>query len=200
MQFDFIDVDAHTHDLQMERFAAAAFGAEGSAEVAYATFGSPIGTLLAAVTHTGLLRIGFESERTEDVLDSLARKISPAIIELPAALAGVREQLDHYFAGSLRTFDLPVDRRLFTPFQTKVLAATAAIPCGEVRSYGQVAALAGKPGAAQATGQALGANPIPVVIPCHRVVAADGSLHGYGGGLQRKQFLLDLEQAAGRLF
>ncbi len=200
MQFEFTDVDRHTHDLQMERFAAAAFGEDGPAKLAYATFGSPIGTLLAAVTHGGLVRIGFESEGTDDVLDSLARKISPAIVELPAALAGVKEQLDLYFAGSLRTFDLLVDRRLFTPFQEKVLAATSSIPCGEVLSYGQVAALVGKPGAAQATGQALGANPIPVVIPCHRVVAADGSLHGYGGGLDRKRFLLELEQGAARLF
>lgn len=200
MQFDFTEIDRRAHEAAMAHFAQSSFAEGGPAELAYDTLDSPIGTLLVAVTRQGLVRIGFESECTVDVLERLAREISPAIIELPAAVAGVKDQLDRYFSGSLRQFDLALDRRLFTPFQQLVLTATASIPSGEVRSYGEVAALAGKPRAAQATGQALGANPIPVVIPCHRVVAADGSLHGYGGGLERKRFLLQLEQGAGRLF
>ncbi|MDH3499119.1 MAG: methylated-DNA--[protein]-cysteine S-methyltransferase [Acidimicrobiia bacterium] len=200
MDITFTNVDHAHHATQLARFGERAFEENGPAQLAYHTFPSPIGALLAAVTRQGLVRICFESEDPEDVLSHLSARVSPAIIELPSALVGVRRQLDAYFAGSLRCFDLPLDRRLFSPFQTKVLAATSAIPPGEVKSYGQIAALAGRPGGAQATGQALGANPIPVVVPCHRVVAADGSLRGYGGGLERKQFLLDLERGEQSLF
>ena len=195
-----LDVDLRHHERQMARFAEGAFAEDGPAELAYHTIASPVGPLLTAVTRRGLVRIGFETESEDDVLVSLAHDVSPAMIELPSALAGVREQLDAYFVGRLRRFDLAIDRRLFTPFQDKVLAATERIPAGEVKSYGEVAALAGRPRGAQAAGQALGANPIPVVVPCHRVVAADGSLRGYAGGLHRKQFLLDLERGEQPLF
>ncbi len=191
MQFP--DVSDAAHEKQMSRFAAAAFGEGGPAEVAYHEVPSPIGRLLVAVTRRGLVLIGFETEDPDVVLRRLAARVSPAIVDLRSAVSGVEEQLEAYFTRSLRRFDLPIDRRLFTPYQDKVLTVTEQIPAGERRTYGQVAALAGNPKAAQATGQALGANPIPVVIPCHRVVAADGSLHGYAGGLDRKQFLLDLE-------
>lgn len=197
MQFP--DVTDSAHEAQMARFAAAAFSEDGPAQIAFHEVSSPIGRLLVAVTHDGLVLIGFETEDREAALQRLATRISPAIVDLESAVAGVREQLDAYFTRSLRRFDLPIDRRLFTPYQHKVLTATERIPAGECRTYGQVAALAGNPKAAQATGRALGANPIPVVIPCHRVVAADGSLHGYAGGLERKQFLLDLERGADRL-
>jgi methylated-DNA-[protein]-cysteine S-methyltransferase len=194
------DLDEVRHRKVMAMFAERAFGENGPAEVAYDTVASPIGPLLAAVTHSGLVRIGFDAEAPDAVLASLADRISPAIIQLSSAIVSVKEQLDAYFTGRLRHFDVPVDRRLFTPFQDKVLAATEAIPIGEVKSYGEVAALAGRPKGAQAAGQALGANPIPVVVPCHRVVAADGSLRGYAGGLERKQFLLDLERGERTLF
>ena len=197
---DLTNLDDARHQTLMAKFAEGAFGEGGPAEVAYDTVASPIGPLLTAVTHAGLVRIGFETEEPDDVLAALADRVSPAIIHVSSAIAGVKEQLDAYFTGQLRFFDLPVDRRLFTPFQDRVLAATESIPPGEVKSYGEVAALAGKPRGAQAAGQALGANPIPVVVPCHRVVASDGSLRGYAGGLERKQYLLDLERGERPLF
>lgn len=194
-----IDVDDAIHARVVEEAKKQAFH-EGAAEVAYGYIPSPIGSLLTAVTGRGLVAIAFEDERQDAMLDRLARQISPSVIDLPSAIGGVRDQLDAYFQGRLRLFDLPVDRQLFTPFQDKVLRATSAIPPGEVKTYGQVAAEAGRPKGAQATGQALGANPIPVIVPCHRVVAADGSLRGYAGGLDRKKFLLDLERGEQSLF
>lgn len=186
-------------DQAIARFADSAFE-NGPAEVAYGPIPSPIGTLLAAVTRRGLLALAFESEDQEDVLAMIAAKVSPSIIDLPSATTAVRDQLDAYFGARLRVFDLNVDRRLLTPFQRKVLKATFEIPHGEVRTYGEMAAAAGKPKGAQAAGQALGANPIPIVIPCHRVVAANGNLTGYAGGLDLKRFLLDLEQGEQTLF
>ncbi len=186
-------------DAAVGRFADAAF-ATGTAEVAYGPIPSPIGTLLAAVTQRGLLALAFESEDQDEVLSMIAAKVSPAIIDLPSATTVVREQLDAYFGSRLRVFDLDVDRSLLSPFQRAILKATFEIPHGEVRTYGQMAAAAGRPKGAQAAGQALGANPIPIVIPCHRVVAANGNLTGYAGGLDRKRFLLDLEQSEQTLF
>ncbi len=186
-------------DAAMRRFADVAF-ATGNAEVAYGPIPSPIGTLLAAVTHRGLLALAFETEDQDDVLSMIAGKVSPAIIDLPSATQAVRVQLDAYFGARLSVFDLDVDRSLLSPFQRAVLQATSEIPHGEVRTYGEMAAAAGKPKGAQAAGQALGANPIPIVIPCHRVVAANGDLTGYAGGLDRKRFLLDLEQGEQTLF
>ena len=187
------------YDASVNRFVTRAFE-DGSARAAYGPVPSPIGELMAVVTHHGLVAIAFDNEQHDTVLNNVAKKVSPAIVDLPSAISPVRRQLDEYFKGTLRRFNMAVDRSLFTPFQTKVLAATDAIPSGEVRTYGQIAAAAGRPKGAQATGQALGANPIPVVIPCHRVVAADGSLRGYAGGLARKEFLLNLEQGIRRLF
>ena len=181
------------------QFAASAF-ADGPAAAAYGSFGSPIGQLTAVVTHRGVVAIGFDTEPMETILNTVAKKISPAIVDLASAVEPVRRQLDDYFKGSLQVFTMSIDRSLLTPFQTKVLAATDAIPSGEVRSYGQIAAAAGRPKGAQATGQALGANPIPVVIPCHRVVASDGSLRGYAGGLDKKEYLLNLERGTATLF
>ncbi len=181
------------------QFARRAFD-DGAAQAAYGPVPSPIGELMAVVTHRGLVAIAFETEPFDRVLNVVAKKVSPAIVDLPSAISSVRHQLDDYFRGTLRRFTMAVDRSLYTPFQTKVLAVAEAIPAGEVRTYGQVAASAGRPKAAQAAGQALGANPIPVVVPCHRVVAADGSLRGYAGGLDKKEFLLSLEGGASRLF
>lgn len=187
------------HEQVVARFAERAFG-EAVAEAAYGPIPSPIGEFIAVVSHQGLLALAFETDHQDDVLERVAAKVSPNLIDLPSAVASVRRELDAYFSGDLRFFTMTLDRALITPFQDKVLAATSRIPRGEVRTYGQIAAAAGRPKGAQATGQALGANPIPVVIPCHRVVAADGSLRGYAGGLDRKEFLLDLERGASTLF
>ena len=176
----------------VEGFSGKAFQ-EGEARVAYGAIPSPIGTLTAVVTRRGLLALAFESEDLEALLHRVAARLTPAVVHLRSATTEVRSWLDSYFSGRVDT-ELPLDHSLITPFQDRVLAATASIPPGEVRTYGQVAALTGNPRAARAAGRALGANPIPVVLPCHRVVAADGSLHGYGGGLDRKRFLLDHER------
>lgn len=187
------------YDDAVVRFADRAF-ADGAAEAAYGAFPSPIGELMAVVTHGGLVAIAFDNEPTDDVLDAVAKKVSPSIVDLASAVRPIRDQLDAYFGGRLTRFTMSIDRSLFTPFQIKVLAATDRIPSGEVRTYGQIAAEAGRPKGAQATGQALGANPIPVIIPCHRVVASDGSLRGYAGGLDKKEFLLNHERGESTLF
>ncbi len=167
---------------------------EGTVRVAFDVAPSPIGDLTALVTRKGLLALAFETDDLDRLMESVAAKVSPAILRVPSAIGPVRSWLDSYFEG--RPQPMPgLDHSLITPFQERVLAATAGIPLGEVRTYGQVASLAGNPKAARATGRALGANPIPVVLPCHRVVAADGSLHGYAGGLDRKRLLLDHERA-----
>ena len=166
---------------------------EGSAQVGYSAVESPIGDLTALVTSQGLLALAFETDDLDRIMETVAAKVSPRIIRTPSAIERVRSWLDSYFDG--RPQPVPgLDRSLITPFQERVLSATASIPLGQVRTYGQVASLVGNPKAARATGRALGANPIPVVLPCHCVVAADGSLHGYAGGLDRKRLLLDHER------
>ena len=192
-------LDAGRHEHVAARFAERAFH-KGTAEVAYGPVPSPIGELTAVVSHQGVLALAFESDDQDDVLEKVASKVSPTIVDLPSAVHEVRRNLDAYFSGVLRFWSVPIDRSLITPFQDKVLKATTKIPRGEVRTYGQIASAAGRPKGAQATGQALGANPIPIVIPCHRVVAADGSLRGYAGGLDRKEFLLNLERGESTLF
>lgn len=181
-----------SEDRAVRRFARRAF-TEGTAEVAFGSLPSPIGDLTALVTRRGLLALAFDTDDLDEAMMSVTRKVSPAIVRLPSAVGSVRSWLDAYFGGR-PVPPLRLDRSLITPFQDRVLAATAGIPLGEVRTYGQVAALAGNPKAARATGRALGANPIPIVLPCHRVVAADGALHGYAGGLDRKRLLLDHER------
>lgn len=176
-----------------DRFARRALR-DGTVRVAFDEAPSPIGDLTALVTTRGLLALAFETDDLDRLMDSVAAKVSPAIVRAPSAIDPVRSWLDAYFEGSPRP-ELHLDRSLITPFQDRVLTATAAIPVGEVRTYGQVATAVGNPKAARATGRALGANPIPVVLPCHRVVASDGSLHGYAGGLDRKRLLLDHERA-----
>ena len=179
-------------------FARRAFR-EGEARIAYAQAPSPLGVLTVLVTHRGLLSLAFETDDPDEPLRAAAAKVSPDIVHLPSAVREVRSWLDGYFRGHPAP-ELRLDRSLMTPFQERVLDAAAAIPMGQVRTYGETAAMAGNPKAARAAGRALGANPIPIVLPCHRVVAADGRLHGYAGGLDRKRFLLDHERAAaGRL-
>ena len=169
--------------------------AEGLLDVAYARVDSPFGPLTVAATGQGLVRLAFPEEEPDAVLERLASRISPRILEAPARLDPVRRELDEYFAGSRRHFELTLDRALMAPFARRVLAATEAIPYGSVSSYGQVAGEAGSPRGSRAAGNALGANPIPIVIPCHRVLRAAGALGGYAGGPERKRALLELEGA-----
>jgi methylated-DNA-[protein]-cysteine S-methyltransferase len=171
------------------------FAATATADVLYARVDSPVGPLLAASTERGLACLAYEDAGPgpDAMLDRLAASISPRVLHAPARLDRVRRELDEYFAGTRTAFDLDVDMVLMTPFARRILTATAAIPFGATRTYGEVAALAGSPGAARAAGGALGSNPIPIVVPCHRVLARDGSLHGYAGGLGRKRLLLELE-------
>jgi methylated-DNA-[protein]-cysteine S-methyltransferase len=182
-------------DAAAERFIRRA-GDEGLVDVAYASVDSPLGPLLAATTERGLVRLSYSDFRDQDdVLASLAQKVSPRVLEAPARLDRVRRELDEYFEGRRNAFDLEVDWQLMGDFQRRVLSATAAIPFGGHSSYGQVAEQAGNPRAYRAAGTALGRNPIPIVIPCHRVWAAGGKLGGYTGGIERKRALLELEGA-----
>ena len=169
-------------------------------DVAYTTTDSPLGPLLLASTDQGLVRVAYlDFADRELVLQSLADRVSPRMLEAPRRLDGPRRELDDYFGGRRREFDLPLDRRLMSDFMRRVLSATAMIPFGSVSTYGAVAREAGSPRGSRAAGNALGSNPMPIVIPCHRVVHADGGIGGYTGGLDRKRTLLELESAQPRL-
>lgn len=167
----------------------------GLLDVAFGTVGSPLGELLVAVTARGLARVAYPPEHRDDVLAELAAELSPRVLESARATDEVRRELEEYFEGRRRAFDLPVDWRLIRGFARKTLRATARVPFGTVTTYGELAGRIGSPRAARAVGNALGSNPIPIVIPCHRVVRAGGNLGGYGGGVRRKRTLLSLEGA-----
>jgi methylated-DNA-[protein]-cysteine S-methyltransferase len=169
--------------------------AEGLADVSYASLDSPFGKLTVAVTERGLVRLAFPEEDLDAVLERLATRISPRIVEALAAPDPIRRELEEYFAGRRRHFDLALDWTLVGPFGRRVLRAASAIPYGGVLSYTQVAAEAGSPRGSRAAGNALGSNPIPIVVPCHRVLRSGGALGGYAGGLERKRWLLELEGA-----
>jgi methylated-DNA-[protein]-cysteine S-methyltransferase len=174
--------------------AIAVARAEGLVDVSYAVEPSPVGDLLVAVTPRGLIRIAYNAKQTTDIaLEELARRVSPRVLEAPAALDDVRRELDEYFEGRRTGFDIPVDWRLHDGFSRRVLRATARIPYGKLLTYGQVAAKAGSPRGHRAAGNALGSNRIPIVVPCHRVVRTGGQIGGYTGGLERKEYLLELE-------
>jgi methylated-DNA-[protein]-cysteine S-methyltransferase len=179
------------------RALAAAAGA-GDVDVAVGETDSPVGRLVLAATDRGLVAVSYADP--DETLAWLARRLSPRVVRLPGRVDDARRQLDEYFEHRRRDFDLELDWSLVTPFQRKVLGATAAIPYGEVATYSDVAAAAGSPGGARATGNALGANPMPVVVPCHRVVHRGGGLGGYTGGLDRKRTLLTVEGSLGELF
>ena len=166
---------------------------EGLLDVAYAILDSPLGPLTVVVTPRGLVRLNYPGETLEQQLDELAARISPRILRAPERTDDVRRQLDDYFEGRARDFHVPIDWRLVRGFAGEVLRATARIPFGVVSSYREIAAEAGSPRAYRAAGNALGSNPIPIVVPCHRVLHAGGGLGGYTGGLDRKRFLLQLE-------
>jgi methylated-DNA-[protein]-cysteine S-methyltransferase len=175
---------------------------EGLLDVAYGSVESPFGDLLAAVTPRGLLRLSYDPRRNDAVLEQIAAKVSPRILEAPARLDPVRRQLDEYFDGRRTEFELKLDWRLTRGFFQKILRETARVGYGELATYKQMAEAAGSPRAVRAAGNALGSNPIPIVVPCHRIVRTGGKLGGYGGqlgpyigGPEVKQRLLELEGA-----
>jgi methylated-DNA-[protein]-cysteine S-methyltransferase len=175
------------------RFAEAA-AAEGAADVAYAVEPSPVGDLFLAATRRGLLEVGYRGEELDAYLEELAQRVSPRVLEAPGRLDPVRRQLDEYFAGRRQEFDLPLDWSLNRKgFGGRVLRATARIPFGHTLTYRDVATRAGNAAAVRAAGSAVGSNRMPIVVPCHRVLRTGGALGGYGGGLDRKRFLLELE-------
>jgi methylated-DNA-[protein]-cysteine S-methyltransferase len=165
----------------------------GLIEVAYATADSPFGPVTLAATDRGLVRLNLPRYDADDFLARLSSEISPAILESPARLDPVRRQLDEYFEGRLKKFTVPLDWQLIHGFQEKVLRTTYAIPYGKTLTYGEVAAEAGNPRAFRAAGTALGRNPIPLIVPCHRVTRSGGVPGNYGGGPEMKKALLELE-------
>jgi len=181
----------------LDRFSARA-AAEGLLDVAYATTDSPFGQILVATTPLGLVKLSLPNYDADQALEELAARVSPRVLEAPAQLDEVRRQLDDYFEGRLREFDLALDWRLSKDFRRRALHAISRIPYGQTRSYMQVAASAGNKRAVRAAGTACGSNPIPIVVPCHRVLRSGGALGGYGGGLPMKEALLEMEGALRR--
>jgi methylated-DNA-[protein]-cysteine S-methyltransferase len=176
---------------------AAAAADDDLLDVAFATTDSPLGPLLLAVTDRGLVRVAYlDFVERDDVLQSLADRLSPRMLESPGRLDAPRREIEDYFDGRRRSFDLPLDWQLMTDFTRRILTATAAIPYGGVSTYGAVAREAGSPRGSRAAGNALGANPMPIVIPCHRVLHSGGGIGGYTGGLERKRALLAIESGA----
>ncbi len=173
---------------------AARAAREGLVDVAYGQADSPFGPLTVAATDQGLVMLAYPELTVEDVLERLAREVSPRVLELPERIDPLRRQLDEYFEGRRREFDQPVDWRLVHGgFFEAILRATAELGYGETVSYREIAERAGNVKAVRAAGNGLGANPVPIVVPCHRVIATGGGLGGYTGGVERKQQLLELE-------
>ncbi len=175
-----------------ERLAGAA-DREGLLDVAYRSVDSPIGALLLAATPQGLVRVGFAVEGHDTVLAELADRVSPRVLSAPAKLDAVAREVDEYFAGRRRTFDLPLDLRLASGFRRSVIERLADIGYGRTASYAEMAAAAGSPKAVRAVGTACARNPLPIVLPCHRVVRSDGAYGNYRGGPEAKHTLLTLE-------
>ena len=177
-------------DLRFRETAAA----EGLLDVSYDVADTPVGPLLVAVTERGLCRISYDAE-PERELDGLARTYGARVLRSGRPIDPVKRELDEYFEGRRREFDLPIDLRGRSDFTLAVLEQLARVPYGEITTDGSLAARSGRPRAARAVGTIMNRNPIPIVLPCHRVVGSTGSLVGYGGGLDRKRQLLDLEHA-----
>jgi methylated-DNA-[protein]-cysteine S-methyltransferase len=176
-----------------QRFRDAA-AATGLLDVSYDIADTPVGPLFVAVSELGLCRISYDPEPDRQV-EELARTFGSRVLRAPRPLDPVKRELDEYFEGRRHEFDLPVDLRGRTDFSRLVLEQLARVPYGEVTTYGSLAARSGRPKAARAVGTIMNRNPIPIILPCHRVVGSTGSLVGYGGGLERKRLLLDLEHA-----
>jgi methylated-DNA-[protein]-cysteine S-methyltransferase len=188
-----VDPD-HLRRLQQRLVSAAE--AEHLLDIAYRTVDSPVGSLLLAATETGLVRVAYASEDHDQVLQALSDRISPRILQHPGRLDAAARELDEYFAHRRRTFSIDLDWRLSTGFRATVLRHLSDIAYGHTASYAALAQLAGNPKAVRAVGTACATNPLPVIVPCHRVVRSDGSMGGYLGGLEAKATLLELEAAA----
>jgi methylated-DNA-[protein]-cysteine S-methyltransferase len=168
---------------------------DGLIDVAYAYVDSPFGRMMVAGTDRGIVRVAFPHRPFDALLEQIAEVISPRVLEAPDRLDEVRRQLDAYFEGNRRDFDLPLDWRLTHGFHNRAQHAIARIPYGQTRNYGWIAEQAGNPRAFRAAGSACGANPLPPIVPCHRVVPAGGGIGNYGGGPEMKRALLELEGA-----
>lgn len=182
---------ARLHSILVERASG-----QKLLDVAYRTLDTPVGNLLLAATSAGLVRVAFESENHEQVLQQLAQRVSPRILFSPERLDVVANQIDEYFGNDRRFFDLQLDFQLVRGFRRDVLDNLRGIQYGATASYSTVAMAVGRPRAVRAVGSACAANPLPVVVPCHRVVRSDGALGGYAGGLEVKRTLLSLEAEA----
>ncbi|MHB1469753.1 MAG: methylated-DNA--[protein]-cysteine S-methyltransferase [Solirubrobacteraceae bacterium] len=165
----------------------------GLLDVAYRTLESPVGELTLAATEVGLVRVAFASEG-ERTLERLAREVSPRLLHAPRRLDAAARELEEYFATGRRRFELPLDLQLAHGFRRTVISLLAEIDYGQTRSYAEIAAAAGSPRAVRAVGSACAKNPLPLVLPCHRVLRSDGGLGGYAGGLEAKRLLLELER------
>ena len=179
---------------ELDRRFRDAAARESLLDVAYDLVDTPIGTLLIAATERGLCRIAYDAE-PEQELDRLAAAFGVRVLRSALPIDPARRQLDEYFEGKRQRFDLAVDIALQADFNRRVLRELARVPYGEVVTYGQLAARAARPRAARAVGTVMNRNPLPIVLPCHRVIGANGKLVGYGGGLERKEALLRLEGA-----
>lgn len=166
---------------------------DGELDIGYQIIDSPLGSLLLAATPQGLLRVAYQRENHDQVLQSLAEAVSPRILRASHRLANAAHQLDEYFAGQRKRFELPLDLRLSKGFQRQVLSHLPEIGYGQTESYAQVALAAGSPRAVRAVGTACARNPLPLIVPCHRVVRSDGSFGGYVGGEEAKHSLLNME-------
>src|SRR3954447_9929429 len=185
---------AEVDERLLERLAAAA-GRRGLLDVAVASADTPIGPLLLAATDEGLVRVAFEIEDSDEEMEELAARVSPRLLEAPARLDAVRRQIEEYFTGRRTMFELPVAMQLAHGFRRNALGCVANIPYGRGASYKEAASGAGSPAAVRAGCSACATNPVPIVVPCHRVLRTGGGLGGYGGGLERKEQLLKLEGA-----
>jgi methylated-DNA-[protein]-cysteine S-methyltransferase len=188
-----VDPEA-THRLH-QRLVEAAHAA-GLLDIAYRTLDTPVGTLLLAATPKGLVRVAYASQGHDLVLEGLARDVSPRILRAPARLDRVAREIEEYFAGRRRAFDVPLDLQLSHGFRRTVLAHLPEIAYGTTASYAAIARAAGHPRAVRAVGSACASNPLPVVVPCHRVVRSDGTIGQYVGGVPAKELLLTLERPA----
>lgn len=188
--------DTPDHLRRLRGRLATAAQIDGILDIAYRTVDSPVGPLLLAATDVGLVRVAYLREDHDTVLQTLADRISPRILHAPARLDTTARELEEYFTGARRTFDVPLDWQLSAGFRANVLHRLPDIAYGHTASYTAVAALAGNPKAVRAVGSACATNPLPVVVPCHRVVRSDGAMGGYLGGVEAKHTLLTLEAAA----
>jgi methylated-DNA-[protein]-cysteine S-methyltransferase len=165
-------------------------------DVAYTTVDTPVGTLLLAATDRGLVRVAYDVEGHDTVLATLASRISPRILRAPQRLDSAVREIDEYFAGNRRGFDLALDFALSSGFRERVQRHLSEIAYGHTESYKVVAEFVGNPKAVRAVGTACATNPLPIVVPCHRVLRSDGTVGGYVGGAEAKVTLLTLERAA----